>query len=408
MAERGWAALDTRAREVKRTAFAETRRSWKIARERAYNACTAVWNLTARQLRRVRSVPARAEHELRRWDDTRRRFETYRAEWVVEREIARLARGSGPIVIGPWLSEVGYEVLYWIPFVRWVTSTYHLKAERLVVVTRGGASAWYRDITPHGVELFDLMPPEEFLERNNRRAAEGGGTIKQHGPSSMDEAIVTEVITREGLGSARVLHPSLLYRQFQQFWLGHRPPSFLERRTKYRLIDSPAVPVPALPRDYVAVKLYTAASLPPTATNRRLLQSIVLRLADTTDVVMLDTGLTLDDHEDYTFDAASRVHSLRGALRPEDNLAVQTTVIARARSFVGTCGSVAWLAPLLGVDTTALFADARFLHGHLQVARRVYQVAGAARFAPFDISALDQLGLTLTPGGAFREDHSIP
>jgi hypothetical protein len=399
-----WAALDTLARQVKRTAFAETRRSWKIARERTFNAITALWNLTAKQLRRARSLPARADHELRRWDDTRRRLETYRAEWIVEREVARLARSSGPIVVGPWLSEVGYEILYWIPFVRWVTSTYHVKAERLVVVTRGGASAWYRDITPHGVELFDLMSPAEFLERNSRRAAEGGGTVKQHSPSSMDEAIVADVIKREGLGSARVLHPSLLYRLFQQFWLGHRPPSFLERRTKYRLVDPPAVALPPLPSEYIAVKLYTAASLPPTAANRRLLQEIVLRLADTSDVVLLDTGLTFDDHDDYTFEAASRLHSIRGALRPESNLAVQTAVIARARSFVGTCGSLAWLAPLLGVDTTALFADAQFLHGHLQVARRVYQVAGGARFAPFDMSALDQLGLMPVQ---IIQDHSI-
>jgi hypothetical protein len=388
-----WAAIDTRAREVKRAAFAESRRGWKIARERVFNALTAAWNLSARQLRRVRSAPARAQHELRRLDDTRRRFETHRAEWAVGRELARLVRGTDPIIVGPWLSEVGYEVLYWIPFVRWIKSTYHVKSDRLLVVTRGGASAWYRDITPHAVELFDLMSPQEFLQRNNQRAAEGGGTVKQRGQTPMDDAIVREVMRREGLRSARVLHPSFLYRLFQQFWLGHRAPSFLERRTHYRLIEAPAIALPALPRDYVAVKFYTAASLPPTAPHRRLLQSLVLRLAATGDVVMLDTGLTLDDHEDYTFEAASRIHSLRGALRAEDNLAVQTAVIARARSFVGTCGSLAWLAPLLGVETTAVFADPQFLHGHLQVARRVYQVCGAARFTPFDIAAIDQLGI---------------
>ena len=405
--EGGWAALDTRAREVKRTAFAETRRGWKIARERAFNAVTAAWNLTAKQLRRVRSIPARAEHEWRRLNDTKRRLDTYRAEWVVERDIARLARGSGPIIVGPWLSEVGYEVLYWIPFVRWITATYHVKADQLIVVTRGGASAWYRDIASHAIELFDLMSPEEFLQRNTRRAAEGGGTVKQHSPSSMDESIVAEVIRREGLDSARVLHPSLMYRLFQQFWLGHRAASFLERRTRYRLIDPPAMSLPQLPRDYVAVKLYTAASLPPTQANRHLLQSIVLKIAESHEVVMLDTGLALDDHEDYTFDAASRVHSLRAALRPQDNLAVQTAVIARARSFVGTCGSVAWLAPLLGVDTTALYTDAQFLHGHLQVARRVYQVAGAAPFAPFDLSALDRLGLDLGGRPLDETSHGV-
>src|SRR5690348_16329422 len=37
----------------------------------------------------------------------------------IDRQIADLASGTKPIVVGPWLAEVGYEVLYWIPFLRW-------------------------------------------------------------------------------------------------------------------------------------------------------------------------------------------------------------------------------------------------------------------------------------------------
>ena len=36
----------------------------------------------------------------------------------VEHEIAKVATGNGPIIAGPWLAEVGYEVLYWLPFLR--------------------------------------------------------------------------------------------------------------------------------------------------------------------------------------------------------------------------------------------------------------------------------------------------
>ena len=278
-----------------------------------------------------------------------------------------------------------------------------------MVVTRGGASAWYRDITPNAIELFDLLPAADFAARNIARAAAGGGTLKQHQSSSMDEEILALVKQRDGLGSARVLHPSLLCRLFQQFWLGHRPASFLERRTKYSLIESPSAALPALPHDYVAVKFYTAASLPPTPTNRRLLQSIVLKLAETRDMVMLDTGLTLDDHEDYTFAAAARVHSVRDVLRPEDNLAVQTAVIARARSFVGTCGSVAWLAPLLGVDTTAIFADARFFYTGICRWRGACTRSLARRGFPRSISRhsiSSGSGSRSRPGHTLQEDRS--
>jgi hypothetical protein len=61
---------------------------------------------------------------------------------------------------------------------------------------------------------------------------------------------------------------------------------------------------------------------------------------------------------------------------------------------------------MLGIDTTAVLADPRFLHGHLQVARRVYQVIEGGRFSPLDISAFDQLGIELSrPRGPMTEDR---
>lgn len=388
-------AADARARILKRAAFAETKRGFKLLREKIRNSGLAFANLSARQLRRLSWFRLRVRKQVHEIGEAKKRVDTYRGEWAVERDIARVVSGSDPIVVGPWLSEVGYEVLYWVPFVRWVQSQYHIPPERLVVVTRGGAAAWYSDITTNAVELFDLMSADDYAAGNAQRSVEDRGTLKQFGVSSMDQRIVADVQGRLGSSRVRVLHPSFLYQLFHQFWLGHRPPSFLDKRTRYRRIAAPDVALPTLPSEFVAVKFYTAASLPPTDTVRRALQSMVLGLAERTPVVMLDTGLALDDHEDYSFAAASRIHSVRESLRPRDNLAVQTAIISRASSFVGTCGALAWLAPMLGIDTTAVLADARFLHGHLQVARRVYQVIGGGRFSPLDISAFEQLGLSI-------------
>jgi hypothetical protein len=389
------AAIDARARTAKRTLFAETRRGFKLFREKMRNAGVAFVNISAKQMRRATRVRARVQKQAHELGETKKRVDTYRAEWAVERELARTVSGSQPIIVGPWLSEVGYEVLYWVPFVRWVQSQFNIPRERLVVVTRGGAAAWYTDITSNAVELFDLMSPEEYAAGNAQRSTEERGTLKQFASSLMDQQIIANVERRLGVSGARVLHPSFLYRLFHQFWLGHRPPSFLEKRTRYRRIVPPDIALPPLPENFVAVKFYAAASLPRTDSVRRALQSMVLALAERTDVVMLDTGLALDDHEDYSFALASRIHSVRESLQPRDNLAVQTAIISRASSFVGTCGALAWLAPMLGVDSTAVYADARFLHGHLQVARRVYQVMGGGRFSPLDISAFEQLGLTI-------------
>src|SRR5881394_1771982 len=37
----------------------------------------------------------------------------------VLQHLLRVARGTGPVSFGPWTGEVGFELLYWAPFVRW-------------------------------------------------------------------------------------------------------------------------------------------------------------------------------------------------------------------------------------------------------------------------------------------------
>jgi len=198
-----------------------------------------------------------------------------------------------------------------------------------------------------------------------------------------------------------VLHPSLMYRLFQQFWAGHRALSFLDEHTSYRTVAAPAeadAPLPGLPEGYVAVKFYGAESLRDTPDTRRVLRQLLDALAEQHPLVMLDTGLPLDDHGEYDFPRTDRIVSAREWMTPRNNLAVQSRLIAGARAFVGTCGSIAWLAPMLGTDTTAVMTDVKFLNVHLHVARRVYRVLGAGRFTPFDLGALGPLGLSLASG----------
>jgi len=141
------------------------------------------------------------------------------------------------------------------------------------------------------------------------------------------------------------------------------------------------------------VKFYAARSLPETPEIRAHLRSIVQTLSQRTAVVLLDTGLVLeDDHADYTFATRGRVVSARPWMTPRNNLGVQTQIVAGAKAFVGTCGSIAWLAPQLGVDTSALFVDPKWLHAHLPVAMRAYHRMGAGRFSVAALRAVEPFG----------------
>ena len=306
--------------------------------------------------------------------------------WAVEREIDAVVNSAETIVVGPWLSEVGFEVLYWVPFLRWVKAAFRVDPSRVIAVSRGGVASWYRGIADRYVEIWDHIDPAEF----GRRTAERGAT-KQVEVFAFDREVVHIVERVVGRGVA-VLHPSLMYRLFSLFWSGQRAQSFLDAHTRFEAISpSRIVDTAALPHEYVAVKFYAARSLPDTPEVRRTLAWLVDSLAERTHVVLLDTGLVLDEHADYSFGPAGRVTSARAWMAPNNNLAVQTQIIAGAQAYVGTCGSVAWLAPMLGVNTSAVYIDPKWLHAHLGVMLRACHRTGAGHFAALDLRALNSI-----------------
>jgi hypothetical protein len=316
-----------------------------------------------------------------------------RETWRVERDIDYAVGAGRPIIVGPWMSEVGYEILYWIPFLRWLQRAYRLPRERVIAVSRGGVASWYSDLAERYVDVFTCVEPEAVARRMQRT----DGSSKQLVVDAFESDVLRTVIEREGCTGASIVHPSLMYRLFRAYWSGRASTGFVERYTRFDRVAPPETPRPAgLPHEYVAAKFYAARSLPDRPDVRRALSACVAAIAERWPVVVLDTGLRLDDHTDLALDANPRVISLRDAMTAGDNLAIQTRVIAGARGFVGTCGSVAWLAPLVGIDTVPVFADSKLLHAHLQVAWRAYhRLPGAGAFSPCDVGGLTRLGMTL-------------
>ena len=352
----------------------------------------AASNLAGKALRRAAAVPKRGVRLLRRAQRIGGQIAIHRTEWQVEREIASLARGTGPIVAGPWLSEVGFEVLYWIPFLRWLEHHYGISRERVTVISRGGVAAWYADVAAGYVEIFDHLAPDVFARRNaDRRERDESGGQKQMVYATLDRELVGRALEERGLSDAAVCHPSLMYRLFNQFWFGNRALDVIISHTHHTRLALNAARVPGLPARYVAAKFYTGAALPDTAECRSGVRDLVRAAAATLPVVMLDTGMATDEHEDYLFRAIPNVISLRERMTPHTNLGVQTAVIAGADAYIGTCGSLAWLAPLLGVRTTAVYAADRHLLSHLYVADQTYPRAGAAPFDALDLRAAMQL-----------------
>ena len=309
-----------------------------------------------------------------------------RVERRVKSTLAREAAGSRPIIAGPLTSEVGYEALYWLPFLEWAADRFGVRPDRIIALSRGGTQAWYGVVADRYVEIFDLVEPAEFARQG--AAQRERGDQKQMALSGFDREIISLAATRIGVRDAAVWHPGLMYQMFRAFWHGDRSLDFLLRHTDFRRLKLGEPTAMSLPPDYVAVKFYTGPALPDTETNRTLLFELVRRVARRIPVVMLDTAWSVDEHRDYEFDGIPGVTTLRPSLDPKTNLGLQTQVIAGARQFIGTCGGLAWLAPLLGVDTSAVYEDDRYLTTHLYAAKYAYRRSDAARLTTLNLKAL--------------------
>ena len=303
------------------------------------------------------------------------------------RRSALLSGSDRPIVVGPWCGEVGFELMYWIPFVRWLVGRTRIEGRRLVIVTRGGADVWYRDLAGASVEIFDLVEAEAFRGH--------AATWKQHQISPFDRRLLAGAIAKAGLGRVRLLHPMVMYRLFTSYW---KEEAVLEPITAFlRYAPLPAPPphpvTRSLPVDYVAAKFYFSQSFPDTAANRAFVQRALATVAAQLPVVVLSAGAPLDDHHDALVATGSQVHAIHADVR--DNLAAQSAVVAGARGFIGTYGGFSYLAPMYGVDSLSFFsAREKLVPFHLEHAQRVYGSGPGGRFLAVDVADAGAVSMT--------------
>jgi hypothetical protein len=326
------------------------------------------------------------------------------AEAVEVRQLVTLlGRSDKPVIVGPWLSETGFELLYWIPFLAWAKAYGNLDPERLIVISRGGAAPWYSHLTSNYEDVLSYYTPDEFRRRNEERIAAQYGRLKHLEISRFDRDIVSRVSEARGVRGAELLHPSEMYRLFEHFWFQRAPVTLVEAFTSFAPLPAgdPMTFRDQLPSRYVAAKFYGNSALPDTEENRAFVAAFLADLAQHIDVVLLNTSDRYDDHDDFPRQLKGRVHSIEHLMRPEDNLTVQTQVIRGAEAFVGTYGGFSYLAPLAGVDTLAFYSHATgFRVDHLEVAKRVFSGLRCGAFVELDTRAIDVVKLGF--GGALR------
>jgi hypothetical protein len=296
-----------------------------------------------------------------------------------------LARRPGPLVVGPWISEIGFEVLYWIPLLRALLRRHGVERERVTAISRGGAGAWYGDIAAHTVDVFDHITPDELRALNAER--ERAGSIKQLRTGPQERRL----LALAGAEGATVISPALMYALFAPLWARRRSYTLLERKVAF-------APLATAPKDgSIAVKAYWSKAFPDTPGNRAALDEIVGVLARAHPVTVIHSGGRYDDHTDWPAPELAGVTHLVPS-DPATNLRVQSDAIARARALVTVHGGFAHLGPFLGTRTLALHGTTDWVQAHEDAARRAVRALDGASLVTLDadqaLAWLEDLGVT--------------
>ena len=264
-----------------------------------------------------------------------------------------MARFRRPIVVGPWMSEMGFEVLYWLPYLERLIQRYRIDRSRLIAITRGGAGAWYG--VGKTIELYDYVPPGD-LRLQALRGAREAQSIKQLRVSQWERRLLDLLAERHGLRRYHVVHPSRMYRALDAYWR-LQTMGFAPAMQQLAFLQIPVPPVPvglSLPEQFVCVRWYQRATWPMRTDLVDWTHQMVQAIAERMPVVVLQSPASLDDHVDFPAPTGPNIQQVR----PQEwksNLAVQSAVLKRASAFVGTWGGVAQLAVRLGIPTAAFY-----------------------------------------------------
>ncbi len=256
--------------------------------------------------------------------------------------LALAAKGDGPILVGPWFGDLGIEMLYWLPFVRWWRKRYKVDKSRLVSISRGALGRWYETVAGGYLDMAALWPEADLLRLDRRRIEEAA---RYDGPPGLTptEAWVCEAAAASlSLGAFNVLPPWTLAALFDPYWEGAVGYQAVAPWTRVGLLSLKHKRVrqicPHLPSTYVAVSFPFGDAFPDEEANRKRATETVAGLAKRGNVVVIDSDIPFAPHP--------KVRHLDAP--GSDRREAQFAAIAGAEAFVGSLGPLAYVAGLFG------------------------------------------------------------
>lgn len=293
----------------------------------------------------------------------RHRFSWRRHGWPIYRQW--LLDTDWPILVGPWRGEVGFEVLYWIPWIRRLIMD-GVSPDRIIPITRGGAAVWYG--CPTGIELYGMRSLKDVRLANAENVALSG--FQKQVWTDFDHGVIADVRQTLGLSRCHVLHPVWMNHVLAMAWTQHDSLQDLCDRLAFAPLGVPEVAAEiGLPPHFAAVRFYGRSTFPISPATEPLVQAIIGTLATRLPVILLGHDLAVDDHLDFRGIMKSDVFRHTNHLQPvmslgemvqidgPNNLAIESAIMAKADLWVGTYGGLQQLALRLGRPSVGLYSE---------------------------------------------------
>ena len=296
---------------------------------------------------------------------------------LAEDQVAEAWQSDKPLILGPFLSNVTLELLYWRPFVAWMCARFGPRTAPVVAVSRGRIDTWYSGLVSQYFDVCDLLPFETYKTRMN----EMDRTSKA--VSDFEQELLDEVAARLGAAETEVVHPSVLLRICSTVRGGTVPIAWLAEHARYDRFDTPPLPQTDVPgkEPYVAASFWFNNCFPDSPGHRQIIDDVLQEVSRLAPVVIINPGRVPG-----LSDAIAANDRIRVVVPPETDhtLRDQAAVISGARAFLGTFGGMSLMAPFYNVPASLVFAEeAQTFRLKAAVAR---EIAAALPDRPFEMT----------------------
>lgn len=299
------------------------------------------------------------------------------------KELCNEMKQYDKIIIGPWFSELGFELLYLIPYLNYLTQIDE-QLVNLTIVSRGGEIPLYQSLNWDYINSLAHYSEDEWDSLLSENWKIVGG-LKQSKFTHIDGEILNKVITENNLNNGRlvVVHPSIFFGIFSPFWRQD-----FHVKSIIPVLNFPKIASVEPENKRIFMKFYSRPSLADTVQTKLKIQTILKTLIDY-QIDFCTRQAYKDDHELIKVDC-SKFNNVKEfqANNFRENLRIQLELMVKCSTAMVTYGGLSYFPLFYGHRVIAFYDNkTQYSQKHLQLAQHL-ALYNNASFTMMDINLI--------------------